>query len=231
MVVSPVKTWKAAWSEVERFEADTCDMGPRSRVPVVARPLPGRIRHGARGDVVAREGARRRRALRDAGVRQPRQRAARRAARPGFCADTAGSRGTGGSAPARSTANRTARRGRGRDPVAMNNPPHTPFDRPSSRRVSARPSSGCRPGSVGAGPESASPCCPGSVGARRHRKRPGSRRGAVAATAAAPCSSPRRRAVHGQTILPRAWPDSLSSCASLALVQRQRPSDLDPKGA
>ena len=34
-VVSPVKTWKGAWSEVERFEADTVSMGPRSRVPVV----------------------------------------------------------------------------------------------------------------------------------------------------------------------------------------------------
>ena len=34
-VVSPVKTWKAAWGEVERFEADIVDMGPRSRIPVV----------------------------------------------------------------------------------------------------------------------------------------------------------------------------------------------------
>ena len=34
-VVSPVKTWKAAWGEIERFEADTIDMAPRSRVPVV----------------------------------------------------------------------------------------------------------------------------------------------------------------------------------------------------
>ena len=35
VVVSPVKSWHAAWSEVERFEADTVSMGPRSRVPVV----------------------------------------------------------------------------------------------------------------------------------------------------------------------------------------------------
>lgn len=35
VVVSPVKTWKGAWSEVERFEADTVSMGPRSSVPVV----------------------------------------------------------------------------------------------------------------------------------------------------------------------------------------------------
>jgi len=34
-VVSPVKTWKGAWSEVESFEAETVSMGPRSRVPVV----------------------------------------------------------------------------------------------------------------------------------------------------------------------------------------------------
>jgi hypothetical protein len=34
-VVSPVKTWKAAWSEVERFDAQTVSMSPRSRVPVV----------------------------------------------------------------------------------------------------------------------------------------------------------------------------------------------------
>ncbi len=34
-VVSPVKTWKAVWSEIERFEAQTIDMGPRSRVSVV----------------------------------------------------------------------------------------------------------------------------------------------------------------------------------------------------
>lgn len=34
-VVSPVKTWKASWHEIERFEAQTIDMGPRSRVSVV----------------------------------------------------------------------------------------------------------------------------------------------------------------------------------------------------
>ena len=34
-VVSPVKTWKAGWSEVERFEPETVEMGPRSRVEVV----------------------------------------------------------------------------------------------------------------------------------------------------------------------------------------------------
>jgi hypothetical protein len=34
-VVSPVKTWKAGWSEVERFEPETVDIGPRSRVEVV----------------------------------------------------------------------------------------------------------------------------------------------------------------------------------------------------
>ena len=35
VVVSPVKTWHAAWSEVERFVADTVSMGPDSSVPVV----------------------------------------------------------------------------------------------------------------------------------------------------------------------------------------------------
>jgi hypothetical protein len=34
-VVSPVKTWNAAWTEVELFEADIVSMGPRSQVPVV----------------------------------------------------------------------------------------------------------------------------------------------------------------------------------------------------
>ena len=34
-VVSPVKTWRAAWTEVERFEADIVNTGPRSRIPVV----------------------------------------------------------------------------------------------------------------------------------------------------------------------------------------------------
>jgi hypothetical protein len=36
-VVSPVKTWNAAWSEVERFEADLVDMGPRSGSVAVVR--------------------------------------------------------------------------------------------------------------------------------------------------------------------------------------------------
>jgi hypothetical protein len=34
-VVSPVKSWQAAWTEVELFEADLLSMGPRSQVPVV----------------------------------------------------------------------------------------------------------------------------------------------------------------------------------------------------
>jgi hypothetical protein len=54
-VVSPVKTWKAGWEEIERFEPDTIAVGRRSRVEVVrvvyrdgfdtahsARSLPGR---------------------------------------------------------------------------------------------------------------------------------------------------------------------------------------------
>ena len=34
-VVSPVKTWKAAWSEIERFEVETVPMGENSRGPVI----------------------------------------------------------------------------------------------------------------------------------------------------------------------------------------------------
>ena len=138
---------------------------------------------------------------------------------------------TGGSAPARTTANRTPPASRGGDPVAMNNP--TPYTvRPTqSRRVSARSSSGSGRESAGAGPESASPCCPGSVGARRHLKRPGSRRGAVAATVAAPWSLPRARAVHRQNELAA----RVARLAELIRVtrgaERQGPGDLDLKGA
>lgn len=54
-VVSPVKTWKAVWADVERFEPDTIAVGRRSRAKVVrvvyrdgfdaahtAQSLPGR---------------------------------------------------------------------------------------------------------------------------------------------------------------------------------------------
>ena len=34
-VVSPVKTWKAGWEEIDRFEPDTIEVGRRSRVKVV----------------------------------------------------------------------------------------------------------------------------------------------------------------------------------------------------
>ena len=36
-VVSPVKTWKAGWGEIERFEADNVRMGPRSSSVAVVR--------------------------------------------------------------------------------------------------------------------------------------------------------------------------------------------------
>ena len=36
-VVSPVKTWKAAWSEIERFQPDTVPMGPRNASVAVVR--------------------------------------------------------------------------------------------------------------------------------------------------------------------------------------------------
>jgi hypothetical protein len=34
-VVSPVKTWKAGWGEIERFEVETVPLGEHSRGPVV----------------------------------------------------------------------------------------------------------------------------------------------------------------------------------------------------
>jgi hypothetical protein len=36
-VVSPVKTWKASWSEVERFQPDRVSMGPRNGSVAVVR--------------------------------------------------------------------------------------------------------------------------------------------------------------------------------------------------
>ena len=81
MVVSPVKTWKAAWGEVERFEADTVDMGPRSRIPVVR--VIYRDGFGAAHEAASLAG----KVLGidehyvPPGYGQPRQRAARRAAR------------------------------------------------------------------------------------------------------------------------------------------------------
>ncbi len=36
-VVSPVKTWKAAWSEIERFQPDMVPMGPRNNSVAVVR--------------------------------------------------------------------------------------------------------------------------------------------------------------------------------------------------
>ena len=38
-VVSPVKTWKAAWSEIERFQPETIKMGPRGGNVAVVRVL------------------------------------------------------------------------------------------------------------------------------------------------------------------------------------------------